>query len=172
MSDLQGKWTIDHAHSTIGFVVRHAVSKVKGEFTDFTSEVVSTGPDTADVTATVQAVSFSSRNEMRDNHIKSADFLDAENFPTLDFTGKVADGKLSGDLTIHGVTRPIAFDLDSIEVAKDPFGGPDFAGTEATAEISRKDFGLTWNQALETGGVLVGDKIKIDLDVSFLRVTE
>jgi len=173
MADLQGHWTIDPGHSTIGFSVRHAVSKVKGQFTDFTSTVTSTGPDTADVTATIQAASFDSRSQMRDNHVKSPDFLDVENYPTLDFVGKIAAGELSGDITIHGVTRPITFTLEEpIEVAKDPFGGPDFAGTEATAEISRKDFGLTWNQALETGGGLVGDKVKISLDVSFQRVSE
>lgn len=172
MSDLEGSWTIDPAHSTIGFTVRHAVSKVRGEFTDFTSTVTSTGPDTADVTATIQAASFDSRSEMRDAHIKSPDFLDVEKFPTLEFTGKVAGGDLSGDLTIHGVTRPVTFTLNEpLEVAKDPFGGPDFAGTEATAEISRKDFGLTWNQALETGGVLVGDAVKIALDVSYQRAS-
>ena len=172
MPDLHGHWTIDPAHSTIGFQVRHAVSKVKGEFTEYSAAATATGPDTANVEATVLAASFTTRNDGRDAHIKSPDFLEVETYPTLDFRGSVADGKLSGDITIHGVTRPIVFDLEPIEAATDPFGGPDFAGTEATAEISRKDFGLTWNKAIESGGVLVGDSVKILLDVSFQRDAE
>ncbi len=111
MSDLEGTWTIDPGHYTIGFTARRAVSKVRGQFNDYTSTVTFTGPDTADVVATIQAASFDSRSEMRDRHIKSPDFLDVEKYPTLDFVGKLAGDELSGDITIHGVTRPITFKL-------------------------------------------------------------
>lgn len=158
-------WNLDPSHSTVGFVVRHAgISKVRGEFTDVEARI-----NGREVTATAQAASFDSGNADRDAHVKGADFFDVENYPTVDFIGRLdGENKLVGTLTIKGVSQEVTFELDEAGTATDPFGAQRF-GAEASTVISRKDFGLTWNAALETGGVLVSDKVTINLDVSFIK---
>jgi polyisoprenoid-binding protein YceI len=168
---IPGVWTVDNAHSTIGFVARHVVvAKTRGKFTDYAG-TVTIGENILDskVEATVQLTSVHTGEDNRDNHLRSADFFDVENHPTMTFasTSIVPDGddyKLNGDLTIRGVTKPVTFDLEFEGVSGDPWGGTR-AGFSAKAEISRKDWGLEWNMALETGGLVVSDKIKIELDI-------
>lgn len=171
----QGTWSLDAAHSEVGFSVRHAgISKVRGKFTDL-SATATVGDTTASssVTATIKAASFDSGDANRDGHVRGADFFDVEQFPELTFastsiTGSDEDYKLSGDLTIRGITKPVTFATEFNGVAVDPFGATR-AGFSATTVISRKDFGLTWNAALEAGGVLVGDKVTLSLEVAFVR---
>ena len=171
----QGTWTLDASHSTVGFTVRHAgISKVRGQFTDVAGELT-LGETLADaaVTATIQAASFSSGDAGRDGHVKSADFFDVETFPTLSFassavTGDEEDFELTGELTIRGISKTVTFKGEFNGVAVDPFGATR-AGFEAKTVISRKEFGLTWNAALEAGGVLVSDKVTITLDVAFVK---
>ena len=165
-------YSIDPGHSEVGFTVRHAgISKVRGQFTDFAGDitVAENFADSA-VNVTIQSASVDTRDENRDNHLRSADFWDAENNPTWTFTSTRVEGSLPeftvhGDLTINGVTRPAALAVEYNGSATDPFGA-DRVGFSASTEISRKDFGLTWNAALETGGVLVGDKVRITLEIS------
>ena len=168
-----GTWTIDSSHTEVGFVVRHMmVSKVKGRFSKVEGTItVAENVLESSVQATVAAASIDTRDENRDNHLRSADFFDAETYPELTFasTGIRADGDdflLDGDLTIKGVTRPVTFELEYNGAAGNPLAnGAPTAGFSAETEISRKDFGLEWNVALETGGVLVGDKVKLVLEV-------
>ncbi|MGO4452637.1 YceI family protein [Arthrobacter sp. RAF14] len=167
-----GTWTLDPSHSEAAWTVRHAgISKVRGTFGELAATVTVTEDDAA-VDATIQADSISTGDANRDGHVKGADFFDVEQFPTLTFksTGIEGDGedyKLNGDLTIKGVTVPVTFDAEFGGVAVDPFGNTR-AGVSAETTISRKEFGLTWNAALEAGGVLVSDKVKINLELSFL----
>ncbi|GAB3590318.1 YceI family protein [Angustibacter peucedani] len=168
-----GTWTIDPSHSEVGFVVRHMmVSKVKGRFAKVTGTItVAENVLESSVVAEVDAASIDTRDENRDNHLRSADFFDVETHPTWSFTstGIRADGDdflLDGDLTLHGTTRPVTFELEFGGAAGNPLAdGNPTAGFSAETEISRKDFGLEWNVALETGGVLVGDKVKIALEI-------
>jgi polyisoprenoid-binding protein YceI len=166
-----GTWTVDAAHSEIGFVARHLmVTKVRGSFKEFEG-TVKVGDDITDssVTAVVQIASITTGSADRDAHLRSADFFDVENNPTMSFTStEVTEDSLKGDLTIKGVTKPVVFDLDFNGLATDPWGNQK-AGFEATAEINRKDWGLEWNVALEGGGVLVSEKIKINLDIQLLK---
>lgn len=172
-----GTWEIDPTHSTIGFVARHAmVAKVRGGFSDFTGTLNLDGADPAKSSAslTIVASSFSTNNPERDAHVKSADFLDVDQFPTLTFVSKAVTQKdddefvVTGDLTIHGVTKPVDVKFELLGTSQDPWGGTRI-GFEGKAEISRKEFGLVWNVALETGGVLVGDTIKLELDVEAVK---
>ncbi|MEZ5115174.1 MAG: YceI family protein [Candidatus Nanopelagicales bacterium] len=176
MSDLTtttGTWVIDPSHTTLGFQARHAmIAKVRGRFSEFEGSFVLDGasPDKSTARLTIQAASIDTRTPDRDAHLKSPDFLDADAFPTLDFvsTGVKQTGDTSfvvtGDLTIRGTTRSVDIDFELLGVNPDPWGGTRI-GFEGSTEISRKDFGLTWNVAIEGGGVLVGDKVKIELDV-------
>ncbi|WP_426563518.1 YceI family protein [Angustibacter sp. McL0619] len=168
-----GTWTIDASHTEVGFVVRHMmVSKVKGRFSKVEG-TITVAEDLLDssVEATVSAASIDTRDENRDNHLRSADFFDVETHPEWTFrsTGLRPDGSdylLDGDLTLKGVTRPVTFELEFNGAAANPLaGGKPTAGFSAETEISRKDFGLEWNVALETGGVLVGDKVKLVLEI-------
>ncbi|HLT82849.1 MAG TPA: YceI family protein [Phototrophicaceae bacterium] len=167
-----GTYTIDPSHTEIGFTVRHAgIAKVRGQFTDFAGEII-VGEDFADsnATVTIQSASVDTRDENRDNHLRSADFWDAENKPTWTFVSTGVEGSgeeftLNGDLTINGVTKPASLAVEYNGAAVDPFGNKR-VGFSASTEISRKEFGLTWNAALETGGVLVGDKIRIAMEIS------
>ena len=169
-----GTWTLDATHSEIGFTVRHAgISKVRGNF-DKVDATLTVGDSLAEtkVSATIAADSFNSNDANRDGHVKGADFFDVEQFPELTFvaTGMEGSGEtyqVSGDLTIKGITRPVVLDTEFNGVAVDPFGATR-AGFSASTVISRKDFGLTWNAALETGGVLVGDKVTINVDAAFV----
>lgn len=171
-AELTGTWEIDPGHTRIGFATRHAmVTKVRGAFNDVTGEIVVDGenPDASTATVIVQMASIDTRNAQRDEHLRSADFFDVESHPTISFrsTGvREASGGfvVDGDLTIKGVTRPVSFDLELGGFGVDPWGNRK-AGATATATIDREQFGLTWNAALETGGVLVGKDVKITLDL-------
>ncbi|QTG81013.1 YceI family protein [Arthrobacter crystallopoietes] len=171
----QGVWTLDLAHSEIGFTVRHAgISKVRGRFTDATAEA-RVGESLAESTlhATVNTASFESGDANRDAHVKGPDFFDVEEFPEMTFvaTGVEGDGEdytVTGDLTIRGTTKPVEVEVEFTGVAVDPFGATR-AGFTGETEISRKEFGLTWNAALEAGGVLVSDKVKINLDAALVK---
>ncbi|PNG17529.1 YceI family protein [Streptomyces cahuitamycinicus] len=177
LAALTGDYTIDPAHSTIGFVARHAmVTNVKGGFRDFTGALHLDGSDPSRSTASIDVVmdSISTGNADRDGHLKSADFFKADEFPAMTFRSTKAealggdDYRITGDLTILGTTRPLAIDLEFNGAAKDPFGN-ERVGFEGKAEILRSEWGLTWNAALETGGVLVSDKIKLNFDISAIR---
>lgn len=179
MSDLAnttGTWVIDPTHTTIGFSARHAmVAKVRGNFAEFAGSFTLDGSNPAASRAelTVETASIDTRNADRDGHLKSADFLDVENFPKLTFTSTSVSGSgekftVTGDLTIHGVTKSVPVQFELLGVSTDPWGGVRI-GFEGSTEISRKEFGLVWNAALETGGVLVGDTVKIELDVEAVK---
>ena len=170
-----GVWTLDPSHTTVGFVARHMmISKVRGRFTSFTGAVtIAEDPLQSTVEAEVDLTSVDTGDERRDTHLRSGDFFDTETHPTMTFTstGLKPEGKgyiLTGDLSVAGKTRSVDFDLQFDGVETDPWGGTR-AGFSAEAEISRKDWELTWNVALETGGVLVGDKVKIELDVEMVK---
>ena len=164
-----GTWTIDPSHTEIAFTVRHLmVSKVRGSFSGVAGTIV-VSEDGIKVDATVDASTINTRDENRDGHIKSGDFFDIENHPTWTFTstavtGSGSDFKLVGDLTLRGVTKSIELDVEFAGVNNDPWGNTK-AGFEATGKINRKDFGIEYNAALETGGVLIGDEVKIELNV-------
>jgi polyisoprenoid-binding protein YceI len=166
-----GTWTVDPSHSELGFVARHLmVTKVRGQFKEFEGSV-KVGDDITDsqVTAVAQLASIDTGSADRDTHLRSADFFDVENNPTMSFTStEVTEDTLKGDLTIKGVTKPVVFDLDFNGLATDPWGNQK-AGFEAETEINRKDFGLEWNVALEGGGVLVSEKVKIKLEVQLTQ---
>ena len=167
-----GRWALDRAHSSVSFSVRHLmVSKVRGQFNDFDAEIV-TGADplASSVSATVALSSIDTGNADRDAHIRSADFFDVDSHPTLSFrsTAVRADGDdflVEGELTLHGVTRPVTLGLEvnGFQHAS-PFGDVR-AGFSATAEINRKDYGIEFNMPLEGGGVVVGDKVQIALEI-------
>jgi polyisoprenoid-binding protein YceI len=171
-----GTYTLDQAHKRVGFLARHLmVSKVRGEFKDATATImVAEDPLQSSVTATIQADSFHSNQEQRDGHVKSADFLDVEKYPTLEYrsTGvKSIDGNelvLTGELTVRDVTRPVDLHVEIEGVGRSPYGFEVF-GFTATTEIDREEFGITWNMALETGGVMVGKKVKIEIEGEALR---
>ncbi len=166
-----GTWTVDTAHSELGFVARHLmVSKVRGQFTDFTG-TVTVGEDLASSLAevTVAMSSIDTRNADRDTHLRSGDFFDVENHPEMTFRSTAFDGEtLTGDLTIKGVTKPVTLDVEFNGLATDPWGNTK-AGFELTATINRKDWGLEWNVTLEGGGVLVGEKVNLVIDVQLLK---
>ncbi|MFI6856179.1 YceI family protein [Streptomyces sp. NPDC050416] len=177
LAALTGDYTIDPAHSTIGFVARHAmVTNVKGSFQDFTGTLHLDGTDPSRSTASLDVVmdSIETGNADRDGHLKSSDFFKADEFPAMTFRSTRAealggdDYRITGDLTILGTTRPLTIDLEFNGAAKDPFGN-ERVGFEGKAEILRSEWGLTWNAALETGGVLVSDKIKLNFDISAIR---
>lgn len=166
-----GTWTVETSHSQAGFSVRHAgISKIRGTVA-ITGGTIVIGEDLAStsVTATLDPTTIDTKDANRDGHLRTADFFDVETQPTWTFrsTSVQADGEdlaVTGDLTIHGVTREVVLATEFNGAATDPFGASRI-GFTATTEISRKDFGLTWNAALETGGVLVGDKVAISLDI-------
>ena len=169
-------WTIDTSHSTVEFAVKHMMfTTVKGRFSDVKGSIEFDADDPARGRAdiTIGAASVDTRDAKRDAHLRSADFFDVDTFPTLTFrstkvTGTSKRFALTGDLTIHGITRPITLDVTFEGVGKDPWG-IERAGFSASGTLNRKDFGLTWNAALETGGVLVGDEVKIALDVQLIK---
>lgn len=171
-------WNIDPVHSAAEFKVKHMmISNVKGHFGTFTGELTLNEADLAKshVEASIETASINTRDTQRDTHLKSEDFFHAEKFPKLSFKStritRAGDGELAvaGDLTIRGVTRNVVFNVEGpTPPAKDPYGNTRL-GLSATTKINRKDFGLTWNAALETGGVLVGDEVTITLDVQFVK---
>ena len=175
---IAGTWNVDPVHSVAEFKVKHMmISNVKGQFTSVKGSLVL---DESDLTrsraeATIDATSINTREPDRDAHLKSADFFDVEKFPTLTFQStkitRTGDGELAvdGDLTIHGVTRNVRFAVEGpTPPGKDPWGNTRI-GLAATTKINRKDFGLHWNAALETGGILVGEDVTITLDVQFVK---
>ncbi|HBJ72843.1 MAG TPA: polyisoprenoid-binding protein [Actinobacteria bacterium] len=180
MTDLSattGTWAIDPSHTTIGFSARHAmVAKVRGNFTEFTGSFTLDGevPQNSSAELLVQTASLTTQNEDRDAHLKSADFLNVETNPTLTFksTGVNVKGGdtfvVTGDLTIGGITKSVDVDFELVGVSQDPWGGTRI-GFDGETEITRKDFGLVWNVALEAGGVLVGEKVKLTLDVEAVK---
>jgi polyisoprenoid-binding protein YceI len=171
-------WQIDPAHTNVEFSVRHMmISNVKGQFqkTSGTITINGSDPTSAKIDATIDATSINTRVEKRDAHLKSPAFLDVDKFPTISFksTKVEADGpgkwKVTGDLTLHGVTKPVLLEVEGTGTPiTDPMGNTR-AGASATTKISRKDFGLTWNQPLETGGVMVGDEVAISIDVEAIK---
>jgi polyisoprenoid-binding protein YceI len=171
-------WNIDPAHSVAEFRVKHMmISNVKGQFAKVSGKLVLDESDLANsqIEALIDASSIATRDPQRDAHLKSADFLDVENFPTLSFKSArsriVRNGELAveGDLTIRGVTRKVTFDVEGpTPPIKDPWGNTRVA-VSATTKINRKDFGLTWNTILEAGGIAVGDEVTITLDVEFIK---
>lgn len=167
------KWDIDTSHSSVGFSVRHMViSKVHGHFTKWGGELALDLEDLArsSVSIEIDAASIDTREPKRDEHLRSPDFFDAEKFPKLTFKSEKIQrtgddsAKVTGALTIHGVTREATLDVELGGVGKDPWGGQR-AGFSAKTRINRKDFGLSWNQALEAGGVLVGENIDITIEL-------
>ena len=171
-----GTWNVDVSHSGVTFVARHLmVTKVRGRFTDFAGTItVADDPLQSKVEATVQMASVTTGDDGRDGHLRNNDFFDIETYPTMQFVGAgiVADGddyRLNGDLTIKGVTKPVSFELEFDGVATDPWNNTK-AGFTAETEINRKDFGVDWNVALEAGGVLVGEKVKVTLDIQATKV--
>ncbi|MCU6708689.1 YceI family protein [Paenibacillus sp. J5C_2022] len=166
-------WTVDASHSSVDFSVKHMmIAKVKGTFHQFQSSIVADVNDltTADISFNIDLSSIDTRNGDRDAHLKSTDFFDVEKFPTLDFKAtsivKTGEGEyeVTGNVTLHGVTRPETFEVAFEGSGKDPWGNMK-AGFSATGAIKRSDYGLTYNAALETGGVLIGDEVKISLDI-------
>lgn len=169
------RWAIDPAHSNVEFSVRHLmIATVKGRFADVQGRVVFDhgDPSTAEVDVTLAAASIDTRMPQRDEHLRSADFFDVRQFPNLTFRSRrvTVDGddiKLVGDLTIRGITREVVLDVVSHGQQVDPWGQRK-AGFEAKGKVKRSAFGLTWNQALETGGVMVGDEVKLSIDVELV----
>jgi polyisoprenoid-binding protein YceI len=166
-----GTWTLDTMHSHVGFSVRHMmVSKVRGTFNDFTADIVTAeDPLQSSVTATVQMASIDTGEEGRDEHLRNNDFFEVDAYPTMTFTstsitGSGSDFEVTGDLTIKGNTKPVTFDLEFGGVEQDPWGNTR-AGFTLTGTINRKDFGVEYNAVLETGGIMIGDKVSIELDI-------
>src|SRR5690606_2330283 len=162
-------------HSRVGFSVRHMmIAKVRGSFTDFSGEItIADDPLQSTVAVDVRLESIDTANDDRDNHLRTNDFFDVANHPTMTFrsTRVEADGDdyiVHGDLTIRGVTNPVALEVEFDGTSKDPWGGTR-AGFSAETEINRKDWGMEWNTPLEAGGVMLGDKVKIEIDVQLVK---
>ena len=173
-------WQIDSSHSHINFTARHMmISKVRGSFESFSGTVNfnEENPVNSTVEIAVDLSSINTRDAQRDGHLKSPDFFDVESHPTMRFVSTRVEqidennGRLIGDLTIKGVTHEVALDVEYAGVAKSPWG-TESAGFSATGSLNRKDWGLNWNQALETGGALVGDKINIEIELELVKVAE
>ena len=177
VTELSGNYSIDASHSRLGFQARHAmVTNVRGHFEEF--EGVATldqdDPSRSSVTITVQMASITTSNQQREDHLRSPDFFDAPAYPTMTFqstsVAKSGDDTFTvvGDLTIKDVTKPVTVELELTGAAKDPWGMTR-VGFEGSAVINRKDWGLVWNTALETGGVLVSEKIKLDFELALVK---
>jgi polyisoprenoid-binding protein YceI len=169
-------WKLDPSHSTVEFSAKHMMfTTVKGRITDFDGTITAPGATLhgASVDVTMKAASIDTRTEQRDQHLRSAEFLDVETFPDMTFTSTKLDGTkekftMTGDLTIRGTTRPVTLDVTYEGAGKDPWGN-ERMGFSASGKIDRRDFGLVWNQALEAGGVLVGNDVKIQIDAQVIR---
>lgn len=165
------KWLLDPTHSEITFKVKHLmISNVKGEFTNFDAEIT-TEDDTfskAKVSASIKTDSVFTNNTDRDTHLKSADFFNAEKYPAITFEAEALTGDVTGNLTINGVTKPVTLDVDFGGIGQDPWGNTK-AGFSFEGKIKRSDFGLTWNAALETGGVMVSEEVKIAGELQFVK---
>ena len=171
-------WKLDPAHSSADFKVKHMmISNVKGSFSGLSGSLTENPSDAtrSSVEATIDIASLSTGDAQRDGHLKSADFFDAEKYPQMTFKSTKVERKgaeeyrVTGDLTLHGVTKPVIFAVEGPSApGKDPWGNTRI-GISATTKINRKDFGLNWNAALETGGILVGEEVQITLDVQFIK---
>jgi polyisoprenoid-binding protein YceI len=170
-------WELDPAHSSVQFSVRHLmISNVKGEFTKLSGTITGdeSAPTSARIDATIDTTSIDTRNAKRDDHVRGPDFLDTARFPTMTFrSSKIEPAgddrwKITGDLTLHGVTKPVVLDVTATAPRKDPWGKLR-AGAQATTTINRQDFGVRYNSALEGGGVVVGDEVTITIDAEAVR---
>ncbi|MHB1681776.1 MAG: YceI family protein [Bacilli bacterium] len=170
-------WVLDEAHSSIGFTVRHMmIANVRGYFGKFTATVAADPENltTANITVTIDPASIDTRNEQRDNHLRSADFFQTEEYPEITFQSSTLQSiddeqhRLEGYLTIHDVSKPLAFNCEIAGPAKDPWGNARI-GVTANGTLKRSDFGLTYNSALETGGFLIGDEIKFIIELEFVK---
>ncbi len=173
-------WQIDYSHSHIYFTARHMmISKVRGRFSQWEGSINfdEQNPENTTVDVTVDMASIHTRDDQRDGHLRSPDFFNVDEFPQMMFKSKRVvmendnEGKLYGDLTIRGVTKEIALDVEYAGQAKSPWGTVS-AGFSAKGSLNRKDWGLTWNQTLETGGVLVGEKVEIEIELELVKQTE
>ncbi|TQF04709.1 YceI family protein [Kitasatospora acidiphila] len=177
LAHLTGDYTVDTTHSRIGFSVRHAmVTNVRGEFADYQGTLHLDGSNPAASTAelAIKVESIDTGNEQRDGHLRTGDFFEVERHPEITFRSTAAEQldsetyRMTGDLTIKGITRPVVLDLDYTGSATDPYGIQRL-GFEGRTTVDRTDFGLTYNAALETGGVLIGEKVKLSFDISAVR---
>ena len=177
MRTLAGNYSVDTTHSSIGFVARHAmITKVRGAFNEFTGEAVVNGanPGESSVKVVIDVNSIDTRQEARDAHLRSADFFDIEKYPNITFVSTKVEAtdddevEITGDLTIKDVTRSVTIPFEFNGAATDPFGH-ERIGFEGKVDVSRADFGLTWNAALETGGFLVSDKVTLEFEVSAVK---
>jgi len=174
-------WEADPAHSSVQFAIRHLmISTVRGEFSKFLAKATGdpANPAGATIEAVIDASSIDTRNEKRDGHLKTPDFLDVAKFPAITFKStkieKAGEGKakVTGDLTLHGVTKPVVLEVEGpTAVIKDPMGNTK-AGAHATTKINRKDFGITWNKSLDGGGLMVGEEIEITIDIEAVKQGE
>lgn len=177
LTDLTGTWALDPTHTRLGFVTRHAmITKVRGSFNDFTGTVTvpAEGIARAGAEVSITASSIDTRNADRDGHLKSNDFFDMETYPEITFRSTTiaptgpGGVEVTGDLTIKGTTRSVTIPFDYAGTATDPFGNLR-AGFEGTTTVNRSEFGLTWNAALETGGVLVAEKVTLEIEISAIK---
>jgi polyisoprenoid-binding protein YceI len=177
LTELSGTYTLDPAHTRIGFVARHAmVTKVRGAFNEFagTAELDGANPGNSRVQVTIEAASIDTRNAQRDEHLRGNDFLAMQDYPQITFTSTgvrpvgETTFEVTGDLTIKGVTNSVTIPFEFEGTATDPFGNQR-VGFEGSVTINRKDYGITWNAALETGGVLVSDKVVLEFEVSAVK---
>ena len=177
LTSLSGTYTLDASHSRIGFQARHAmITKVRGAFNEFTGTLRLDGaqPSASSAEVTIQVASIDTRNADRDGHLKGGDFFDAETFPTITFVSTAARAvdaehyELTGDLTIRGITHPVTIPFELTGTAVDPWGSTR-VGFEGAVTVNRKDWGLTWNAALETGGLLVSEKVTLELELSAVK---
>lgn len=170
-------WSVDASHSTVGFAVRHMmVSNVKGSFDKFTASVEGSpaDPATASITATIEVGSVNTREPKRDDHLRSADFFDAATFPQMTFASTKVEkvsatkAKVTGNLTLRGVTKAVVLDVEYTEPVKSPWG-KSVVGATATGKVNRKDFGVSWSKSLDGGGLVVSDEVTIQLELELVR---
>ena len=182
LTDIQlpgpGVWDLDPSHSHAEFVVRHVMSKVRGRFTDFSGVIrVAERPEQSSVQAVIRAASVDTHHSDRDQHLRGPDFFDVERYPTITFRSKrleLSEGsrfQIVGDLTIRDVTRGVTLDAEYHGTSPDPWGG-ERAGFSAATEVDREDFGLKWNMALDTGGFVLGNKVRLELEIEAVRRSE
>ena len=180
LTALAETWAVDASHSTVGFSVRHLmVSNVKGAFGKFTASVEGSpaDPATAKISATIEVASVDTRDAKRDAHLGTADFFDAAKFPQMTFTSTKVEkitattAKVTGDLTLRGVTKPVVLDVEYTQQVKNPWGKT-VIGASATGKINRKDFGVNWSKSLDGGGLVVGDEVTIQLDLELVKKDE
>lgn len=178
LSELTGTYAIDASHSRLGFVARHAmVSKVRGHFDEFegTLELDGENPANSSGRVTIQTASIDTGNEDRDNHLRSNDFFAMEEYPTIEFVSTAVEPtddesvyRVKGDLTIRGVTKPVEFDVEYLGAAIDPWGNTR-VGFEGSTTVNRKDWNVSWNAALEAGGVLVSEKVTLEFEIAAVK---